>query len=343
MLPLTPYEQQQVREIAGWKAEPPALAVEAMDAVTHPLVRLAERFIPQKAVRDAIELAYRDAEILAHRESVAERAQVADVRELQRADLARCDKLAEEFARISARNAMIRGASATAGPVLSMELAIMYALKTVHTIGFCYGFTPEDPGERAYALGILQMASAGNMQEKQQANSSLNSVKDVLVEELVEEVIESATESVAQQAMEQVAEGSIPFLGVAVQGVTNAATTYFTGYVAKRAFQERWLRANGKVDRIAADPQFARSRLRRAEGVLAGAFYWPSYLVSFAVTYPVYLLASLLPRENAAVAGLIDGGTAASQDVVGLRERIERAFAPSAAELPAPVLLPAPA
>ena len=343
MVPLTPYEQQQVREIAGWKAEPPGLVVESMDAVTHPLVRLAERFIPKQAVRDAIELAYRDAEILAHRESVAERAQVADVRELQRAELARCDRLADDFAKISARNALIRGASATAGPVLSMELAILYALKTVHTIGFCYGFTPEDPGDRAYALGILQMASAGNMREKQQANSSLNAVEDVLVEELVEEVIESATESVAQQAMEQVAESSIPFVGVAVQGVTSAATTYFTGYVAKRAFQERWLRANGKVDRIAADPQFARSRLRRAEGVLAGAFYWPSYVVAFAVAYPVCVLASVIPRENAAVAGLTDGGAAASHDVAAFRERFGRAFAPSAADVAVPALLPAPA
>src|SRR5262245_26825627 len=97
---VTAYEQQQVREISGWKAEAPALVVEALGLATRPLVRLAKRFIPKQSVKDAITIAYKNAEILAHREEVAKRAGVSDIHELQKANLKLCDDLAEHFTRI---------------------------------------------------------------------------------------------------------------------------------------------------------------------------------------------------------------------------------------------------
>ena len=243
MTPLSPYEQRQVNQIAGWKAEPPALIVEAMDAVTHPIARLAERYIPEQAVRDAIKIAYKDSEILTHPAEVVQRAQVASLRELRHGDLAQCDKLAEHFAGVSARKSAVRGSSLTAGPVLSMEIAIMYALKTVHMIGCCYGFTPQQPREKQYVLQTLLVASAGSMKEKAEAILNLRSLEDVLLEEIVEDVIEEEADAIIQQVVEEMAGSSVPLVGLAVGGVTNAAVTYHTAQVAKRLFQERWLRA----------------------------------------------------------------------------------------------------
>ena len=343
MTQLTPYEERQVHEIAGWKAEPPALAIEAMDALAHPLVKLAERFVPQQAVRDAITIAYQNSEILAHQSDVVKYAQVANIHELKRGDLAKCDRLAKHFALTASRNAVVRGAAMKSGPVLSAELSMMYALKAVHTIGYCYGFGLHVARERQYALQTLLVASAASMQAKQQAIVNLRALEDELVEEILEDFIEEQFDAIVQQAVEEAAGNSIPMIGLAVGGLTNGAVTYHTALVATRVFQERWLRANGKIRTIAPDPRFARSRLQRAGRVISACVYWPSYAVAFAATYPTVLLSSFLPSQNAAVQGLIDGGAAASADVRQLREGVREALTVRGQVVAPPAVLPAPA
>ena len=260
MTPLTGYEQLQVNAIAGWKAEPPALILEGMDAAARPIVKLAERFIPEQAVKDAIKIAYQDSEILAHREEVAKRAQVTDVHDLRYADLTTCDRLADEFVRSSASKAAVRGSMMPAGALVGMEMSIMYALKAVHTIGFCYGFTPEDRREMAFAMHTLMVASAGSLREKQRAIVNLHSLEDVFVEELVEDFIEEEMTTFIERAIEEMAGSTIPLVGLALAGATNFAMTSLTAKVAKRVFQERWLRDNQKVKTIAPDPKVARTR-----------------------------------------------------------------------------------
>src|SRR5262245_64891950 len=109
MSPLSSYEQQQVNRIAGWKAEPPLLLVEALEIATHPIVIFAKQFVPDHAVRDAIECAYQASGVLAHRDDIMKRAAVTDVRELRTTSLERCDQLADDFARIAGEGAMLRG------------------------------------------------------------------------------------------------------------------------------------------------------------------------------------------------------------------------------------------
>jgi hypothetical protein len=324
MTTLTAYEQQQVNEIAGWKAEPPLMIVEALDAVTRPFAHLAERFVPDQAVSDAINIAYRDAEILAHRADVAKTAGVADVHELRQGegDLARCDRLAQEFTRQAARRSAIRAVGAAGGPLMSMEIAMVFALKTVHTVGFCYGFTPEDPREKQYVLQTLLMASAGSMEEKQKAIVNLRSIEDLLVGDVVENVVENEVEGLVERFLAEVAESSFPLLGHVIQCATSAVATRHTGEVAMRVFQERWLRAHGKVEMIAPDPRLARSRLRRLEDVVSACIYWPSYYLSFGVTFPTLLLTRFLPKQNTVISGFADGGSAAMHDASQLAKHL---------------------
>src|SRR6478752_7784414 len=202
MKSLTPYDQQQVHQIAGWKAEPPYLVVEMLDVATHPLVLFAKQFVPTNAVRDAIEVAYQASGILAHRDDILKRAEVTDIKELKRADLALCDTLADQFARKAGEGAMLRGAAISSaggvGAVLGMEIMVTFALKTIHTVGFCYGYCPDDPREKDYALGILLTAVAGSMQEKQKAMSQLDSLEEFMLGEVVENVAETSTEVLAE-------------------------------------------------------------------------------------------------------------------------------------------------
>ncbi len=322
LVPLTPYERKQVNEIAGWKAEAPSLIDEVLDTISHPLVKLVERFVPQQTLKDAIMLAYKGSEVLSHRKDIVARAGVADVSELRSGDLARCDRLADEFARLSSTKAVVQGSAIGAGPVLSMEVSVLYALKTVHTIGFCYGYTPSDARGPEFALRTLLVANAGSLKEKQDAMVKLNAIEDVIVEELAKNIMQNELTMLVDRAVEMAAGLSVPFVGMLAQIVTSAAAAYYTAQVAKRVFQERWLRANGKVTRIAPDPRYARSQLQRAMRFASACVYWSSYYVSLTATLPFALAAILLPRQNAAVRGFVDGGAAASRDLQHLKGRL---------------------
>jgi len=348
MIPLTTYEQQQVNLIAGWKAEPPFLLVEALEIVTHPIVMFAKHFVPDNAVRDAIECAYQASGVLAHRDDITKRAGVGDLRELRSADLARCDHLADEFAKIAGEGAMLRGAvlstAGGAGAVVGMEVMVTFALKTIHTVGFCYGYCPEDPREKDFALNILLTAAAGNMEEKEKAIADVQSLGEYMVGEVVENVVETSTEELAKEAIEQVsttaaedflaervlesgALRSIPLLGVLLGSISDAAVAEYVGYVAKRAFQERYLRERGKVVVIAADRRYARSRLGRAKGFMGAMCYWSTFLISFTVSYPPLLMLSFLPDGNSVSRGFADGCDAAVQDHKRLVAAIRARFA----------------
>jgi len=335
MTPLTPYELRQVNQIAGWKAEPPFILVEALEIATHPIVMFAKQFVPEHAVRDAIECAYQASGVLAHRDEIMKRAGVKDVRMLRRVSLEQCDRLADEFAQIAGEGAMLRGAvissAGGAGAILGMEVMVTFALKTIHTVGYCFGYSPEDPREKDFALSILLTAAAGNMEEKQQAMANVQSLEEYMLGEIVENVVETSTEKLAEEAVEQVsmtaaedylaervlesgALRSIPLLGVLLGAISDAAVAEYVGHVAKRAFQERWLRSRMKIATIAPDPRFARSHLKRAKGIAGAMGYWSSFLISFSVSYPPLLLLSFLPDGNSASRGFADGRDAATSD-----------------------------
>jgi len=357
MSPLTPYEQEQVNQIAGWKAEPPMVLVEALEVATHPIVMFAKQFVPDNAVRDAIECAYQASGVLAHRDDIMKRAGVGDLRELRSTSLQRCDQLADDFAKIAGEGAMLRGSvlssAGGAGAVLGMEVMVTFALKTIHTIGFCYGYCPEDPREKDFALNILLAAAAGNMAEKQKAMADVNSLGEFMLGEVVENVVETSSEKLAEEAIEQVsttaaedflaervlesgALRSIPLFGILLGAISDAAVAEYVGYVAKRAFQERYLRSRGKVAAIAPDRRYARTRLGRAKGVLGAMFYWSSFLISFTVSYPPLLLVSFLPDGNIISGGFSDGRDAAVHDhkrlLAAIRGRV--ADQPQAGNMP---------
>ncbi len=344
MAALTSYEQNQVDRIAGWKAEPPMLVIELFEKMTHPMVAVAKQFLPEMAVVDAISAAYKASEVFAHKEAVLKKAGVTHVRKLRRGDLGRCDKLADEFAVKAGEGAMVRGAVISGagglGAVLGMEVMVTYALKTIHTIGYCYGYTPEDPREKEFALGILLIAAAGSLEEKQLAIAETDKLKEFVAEEIVEDLTKEAIENMAENAIERIAQQaaeeiiservlesgamrSVPFLGVLFGAISDAAVAQYIGRVAKYSFQERWLAANGKLRNVAPDPKLARSRLRRAEGIVASGAYWTSFLASFVVSFPPLAVASLLPEGNALERGCGDGRHDAARDAKALSARLK--------------------
>lgn len=344
---LTPYETEQVHHIAGWKAESPLLMVELFEKLTHPMVVVAKQFLPETAVRDAILAAYKAAEVFAHKEDVLKQAGVTTIRQLRKGSLELSDQLAEWFAKKAGEGAMMRGAvmggAGGAGAILGMEVMVTFALKTIHSIGYCYGFDPEEPRETEFAMKILLVAAAGSLQEKQHAMAELDSLKEFVAGEIVEDITKEAVESAAEGAVERVAQQAaeeflserllesgalraIPFLGVLLGAVSDAAVAQYIGRVAKYSFQERWLRNQGKIAAIAPDTAYARSRFQRTEGVLASGIYWSTFLASFVVSFPPLFVMALLPSGNAAERGLSDGKANAVRDSRRLTRRLRDAL-----------------
>src|SRR5262249_22414443 len=140
------------------------------------------------------------------------------------------------------------------GPTLGMEVIVIFALKTIHTVGFCYGFCPEDPGEKDFALKILLAAAAGSMDEKRQAISEMRASDESIVDEVAKGLNTRLLDIVAEKVIDQAS----PLLGILVGAVSDMAVVAYVRRIAKRAFQERWLRVNGKVQSVAPDPRFAR-------------------------------------------------------------------------------------
>ena len=96
--------------------------------------------------------------------------------------------------------------------------------------------------------------------------------------------------------------------------------------------------ANGTLDLVsraardgAADARAAADRAWSSASLFVSRFvYTTSYTVSYGVVFPATLLARAVPKENAAVRGLIDGAQAAIRKVDALRGTPLDAPTPSA-------------
>jgi len=358
VIPLTDYERQQIRRIAGWKAEPPALVAEALDVLAHPLVSLAERLIPEQVLRDAVRMSYEASEVFAHREQILAQAGVQSLKDLRGKDLAFCDGLAAEFARKAGGGTLVRSAALAgtggASVLVSVPLMMTYCLKTVHTIGYCYGFSTHEPREREYVLGVLRLASAASLHEKQDALGSLRDAEEELLADAVEELAEEAVETALESAVEDAAQGAaeeaiseqlmsagalraLPLVGIAFGAATDAAMTGHVANVAQLSFQERWLRVNRQLAPIAPDPALARDLVHRVEGNVGRGVYWACFTLSFLASFPPLLLASLVPGKSSVAKGCAAGRDAARQDLARLARRVhQRTVAASAAAAPRP-------
>jgi hypothetical protein len=74
-----------------------------------------------------------------------------------------------------------------------MEVMVTFALKTIHAIRFCYGYCPEGPREKDFALSTLLTAAAGNMKEKEKAIADVQSLEEYRLGEVVEQGMETST------------------------------------------------------------------------------------------------------------------------------------------------------
>jgi hypothetical protein len=291
---LTHYEKEQIEGIAAWKSEPPNIVAESWNLLVLQVAKLVTKVIPEAAVRLAIESSYATAEKLAGRQSIADRAGVGDITELRERSLEECDRLAGQVAMAARALAVAEGAVTGVGGAITtaidVPLLFASALRTILRIGYCYGYPADAPTDRFFNLGILTIATAGSLAMRLQRLDQLRDLEKILVEETQVDLIRSELLSFLFQL--EVFE-EVPGIGVISGAVLNLNFMHHVDVTARRVFQERWLKDNGKVIEIAAAESLPRNLALGWSGLAGRALYSTVHKVSFGVTLPAYAAVSL--------------------------------------------------
>lgn len=252
MTPLTDYESRIVQEIATWKGERLGLYGRVSNGLTRPLAWALKKVIPEIAARKAIESAYATSDWLASPAEVLHKGGVQNLEELQHKSLELSDRLANTIGLGSQAVAFVDGAVTGAGGFLLAAADVgalaVVALRAIHRLGHCYGYALDQPGDRAYVLGILMIAGIKSPTERVELLGKLQQVEHWALAETVEAL---ALEGLSKQFIKLASLEAVPGVGAIFGSAANVIFVRQVLTAGRHVFQERWLRANGKVDVIA--------------------------------------------------------------------------------------------
>ena len=215
-------------------------------------------------------------------------------------------------------------AGALAG-VVDVPFLLEASLRAVRRIGHCYGFALDSRSDRRFVLAILNLANADEQAGVEEQRCGLWAA-DGPPERMLDGT--GRADAIEESLADDLPIQSIPIAGEVANLVLDYVFVRRVDQTARRVFQERWLRANGKVDSIAAASGFRRrSSVEGIASVASEVVYVGAYGVSFGVTFPATLAG--LAIESVAPApvlrGFRDGASAAARDSKGLLAKIGQA------------------
>uniref|UniRef100_B8HK80 Uncharacterized protein n=1 Tax=Cyanothece sp. (strain PCC 7425 / ATCC 29141) TaxID=395961 RepID=B8HK80_CYAP4 len=262
---LTTYEREQIEEIYQWRLQEPAFFTTVTAQIFSPIQRLSQAFLSGGLMDQILALCGQSAaEWQSDWQEIQTTAQVKQPADLQQASLELCDRLARKVQNWATTVAGTRGGVLAlfqeAGVLAEIPLAIALALKTIHHIGLCYGFTPQARIEQLYGWIILAISTSQTSEEKQAAFSAFYHVQErferVVFAEMLEETVEeelfgSVREAVLHQAIRYLAEDfsleDIPLINIVVGITANQTFISEVSETAHHIFQVRWLLVNQKI------------------------------------------------------------------------------------------------
>lgn len=265
---LSTYEKEQHEKINSWKIEEPGVVAQGVDMLLSPLIFLAGKVVPVKAIEGALSAANWVAEKAADESDIVRDAGVSAIPELLKKDLAISDKLANEVHNwaigIASSEGGATGASGAATLIVDIPFVITFALRTIHKIGLCYGYRMDSDEGKMLALQILSASGANSMKEKAIALCAVSQVGKIVAKQSWKRIAEEATmnkgapemlivaiRAVAKQLgvnlTKRKALQLIPVVGAIVGASVNGWWVKEVGWAARRVFQERWLVDNEKI------------------------------------------------------------------------------------------------
>ncbi|MDE6822352.1 EcsC family protein [Bacteroides acidifaciens] len=265
------YEESQIKDIKIWKATEPSVVSKAVGYMTKPIVLVANRIIPQKAIQGALTASNTLAKLITDEQDIIRNAKVNSIIELKTKDLQLSDKLADEVHNWALAGLGLEGGVTgffgLPGMFVDIPMVVTIALRTIHKIGICYGYKALTLEDTQFVYSIMSVAGSNSMQEKNMALVTLKQLNVILVKQSWKKMAEKATvnkycseailitiKSLAKQLginiTKRKAIQAIPLIGAGVGATMNIAFINDICLAARRSFQERWLIDNGKVQSI---------------------------------------------------------------------------------------------
>ncbi len=254
--PVVPYVRQVLEEQDAYRSSAPSVMPRAVRALVGPFGRLTNRMIPP----DVIEAALRGADWAA----AGTIRKVAIAHEVR--DLAACDEAAADVRRWALGYGATGGGAAGAFGVLGLAVdvpaTVTLALRTARMTALCYGFDTKTEAERLHTLGVLQLAGANSLAEREAAIARLACERKAMerkdwhgIVELtgyasgaavaVQRVAATLGANLSARKLAQIA----PVVGAAVGAGVNMAFQNDVAAAARFSARERWLLAHeGIVD-----------------------------------------------------------------------------------------------
>lgn len=268
MAKMSDYEQAQAEEIEKWKAEEPGAISQIFGIVVQPLAWLVQQVIPEAAIQGALDFASAAGKWLADTEDILHEAEAKKVSELRVKDLSLSHRLADEVHNWAIGVAVVEGTATGTfgilGAPVDVPAIITVAMRTIHKVGLCYGYECESEADRQFVLGILAASGANSIEEKVAALTTLRALEVFIARQTWKSMAEKAAQSqlskeaaiigiknLARQLginiTKRRALAAIPAIGALIGGSVNGWYVKDVGWAARRAFQGRWLRDNGKL------------------------------------------------------------------------------------------------
>jgi hypothetical protein len=242
-----------------------------------------------------IDSTYRAADVAATATDIKVQAGVKELSALRQCPLEVCDKLSRRVGTIAQAIATAEGALTGAGGIwttlLDVPLLFGVCLRTILKIGHCYGYPLDRPTDKAWVLGAFAVSLSSTRQKRTELMARLREIEELLLEQTQQQVVvEEAAALITQIELFE----DIPVFGAATGALLNLSVAHKTETTARRLFQERWLRDNGKVDSIEPASDGNVPAAQGWSGALARAGYGTAYSAAFGAALPVTLACALL-------------------------------------------------
>lgn len=262
------YEAEQVKAIEVWKNEEPGVVSQTVGTLLKPVSWLVEKVVPEKVIEGALNLSNSAAEFLTDKDDILRDGQVSRIEELKTKSLELSDELANSVHNwaigIASAEGGATGATGLVGMAVDIPALITLCLRTIHKVGLCYGYECKSEIDQRFVFGILSVAGANSMKEKNISVLSLRQVTVMLTKLTWKQITEAAAKNkfglaalvvLIKQLAKQLginltkrkALQAIPFLGAGIGAAMNASILQDVGWAARRSFQERWLIENCKL------------------------------------------------------------------------------------------------
>lgn len=337
------YEAEQIVAIAHWKSTSPSRLAAMIDTATAPVTWVVGHFIPRRVIAKLVTSMEAIASKADSLDEVARVAGVSDIADLANKPLSVCDRLANGFSARAERFAVVEStAFALGGPLFHVPQQLIAALRSIMRIGHCYGYRFETPADHAIVIDILEISMLQEPDERRGVLHQLHAAIDRRADSVDGEfdlVARTSRNMVAEEAFE-----FIPVVGTAVSFLFDCTFMHAVDETARRIFQERWLRDNGRVEAIEPAPEVVRKSSFEEFGLALGQLMYTSgAIMGFTATVPAAVVRSLVGRRpnpvgQAARAGAERAVNDAQEFLAGVRTAFDTAGFDAAPEAsPQPV------